>query len=246
MKFGLIGYPLGHSFSKAYFSGKFQKMGLNDFTYELYPLSQIDEVHKVLGSDVFGLNVTIPYKEAILCYLNDIDAVAWKIGAANTLVRTGPNSWKGFNTDASGFKASLLDWFGDRPLPKKALILGSGGSSKAVSFVLRNLDIIPTVVSRSDKGDLRYEDVTREVMEQNHLIINTTPLGMDPDLTTCPQIPFQALTSDHWLFDLVYNPANTVFLTRGQQSGSKTKNGMDMLYLQAEDAWSIWKSYGKF
>ncbi len=246
MKFGLIGYPLGHSFSKDWFTNKFEALGLTSFSYELFPLQEVEEVYDVLHRDVFGLNVTLPYKTTIINYLNEIDSQAWKIGAVNTLVRTGPNSWKGFNTDISGFREALMQWLHDEILPTYALVLGTGGASRAISAALYEMGVGYTLVSSSGNGDIGYQDLTREIMEQHLLIINTTPLGMTPDTAQCPDIPYMYLTPRHYLFDLVYNPANTLFLTRGTEHGARIQNGLRMLHIQAEHAWTIWKSYGKF
>lgn len=246
MKFGLIGYPLGHSFSQEYFTRKFEHLGLGDFRYELYPLATIAEFPAILRNDVFGWNVTIPYKSAIISYLNEMDAEALNIGAVNTIVRTGLNSWKGFNTDISGFKDSLVGWIGIKDIPAKALVLGSGGSSKAVLNALRVLGIKSIVVSRRENSYISYAEVTQQLIADCQLIINTTPVGMSPDQYSCPDIPYQYLTAHHWVYDLIYNPANTLFLRQSEQMGAKTKNGLEMLHLQADYAWDIWKYYGKF
>lgn len=246
MKFGLIGYPLTHSFSKKYFDTKFLSLGLTSFTYSNFQLENIEDIFPILHSDVFGLNITIPYKSKIINYLNDIEDAALQIGAVNTLVRTGSNSWKGFNTDVSGFMGSLQEWMKDHQFPEQALILGSGGGAKAVRFALENMGIKSSFVSRSPSGDFRYEELTKEVIDCHLLIVNATPLGTFPKTNDCPPIPYDLLSKNHWLFDLVYNPTNTLFLTRGEKSGARTKNGLDMLHLQAEHAWLIWKSYGKF
>ncbi len=246
MKFGLIGYPLGHSFSQAWFTDKFRLLGLSGFTYSTFPIAAIDEVGALLHSDLFGLNVTIPYKQSILGYINDIDETAWKIGAVNTLVRTGQYSWKGYNTDVIGFRQSLKNWIGPADMPDRALILGSGGASLAVQYALRTLGIKFKVVSASGHGDLDYSSLTEQLFQSHTLIINTTPLGMTPAEDTCPSIPYAWISPQHWAFDLVYNPANTLFLRRCQQMGARTKGGLDMLHNQADQAWEIWKSYGKF
>lgn len=246
MKFGLIGYPLGHSFSKIFFEEKFEKVGYPDFTYELFSLESIDEVDSILQSDVFGLNVTIPYKSIILDHISQVDEVAFKIGAVNTLVQVSPNTWKGFNTDWSGFKESLIDWMMGNPIPAHALILGTGGAAKAIRYALHQLGIITSTVSSQGNGDYAYDGLSPDLISKHHLIVNATPLGMIPDIEGSPLIPYEALTSRHWLFDLVYNPVNTVFLAHGKEMGARTKNGLDMLYLQAEHAWLIWKKYGKF
>jgi len=246
MKFGLIGYPLGHSFSENYFTAKFQALCLDNFSYKLIPLKNIEDIPGVLKSDFFGLNVTIPYKTLMLDFLDDIDPVAREIGAVNTLVRTGKDSWKGYNTDASGFQQDLTSWLGENVVPERALVLGSGGASLAVAFALERLGISAAIVSRGKFGDFSYPDLSQEVINDHLLIINTTPAGMAPDINSYPAIPFEYLTPSHWVFDLIYNPSNTLFLHQSQQMGARTKNGLDLLYLQADHAWSIWKSYGKF
>jgi shikimate dehydrogenase len=246
MKFGLIGYPLSHSFSPTYFAAKFNALGYADFSYELIPILEEHYLQSVLRGDYFGLNVTIPYKTAVISYLNDIDRTAFEIGAVNTLVRTGDFSWKGFNTDVTGFKESLTNWFGHKPLPETALVLGTGGSSRAVIYALHQLGLEVQTVSRSGKGNLRYAQLDQDIIASHRLIINTTPVGMYPEEAECPGIPYQFLTPDHWVYDLVYNPTNSLFLRRSEQRGALTKNGLQMLHTQAEHAWSIWKSYGKF
>ena len=246
MKFGLIGYPLHHSYSKQYFSDKFHFLQLHDFTYENFAIANIEEVLPILHDGYSGLNVTIPYKEKIISFINDIDPVAFNIGAVNCLARSGQHSWKGFNTDASAFQYTLQDWFAGKPYPGKALVLGTGGASKAVCFILQQLGIEVSLVSRHFHGQLHYSELNRRVIEEHLLIINTTPVGMFPHQDQMPDIPYSALTQDHYLYDLIYNPVNTVFLARGEQAGANTKNGLEMLRLQAEHAWAIWKSYGKF
>lgn len=246
MKFGLIGYPLGHSFSREYFTRKFEHLGLGDFGYELYPVATIEELPAILRSDVFGWNVTIPYKSAIISYINEVETEALKIGAVNTIVRTGINSWRGFNTDTHGFKDSLMGWIGKKDIPARALVLGSGGSAKAVVHALKVLGIKSIIVSRRGNGNRTYAEVTKQLIGDCQLIINTTPVGMAPDLYSCPDIPYQYLTTQHWVYDLIYNPANTLFLRQSEEMGAKTKNGLEMLHLQAEYAWDIWKKYGKF
>ena len=246
MKFGLIGYPLTHSFSKDYFATKFQSLGLQDFTYDNFPLTSIEEVTPLLHQDFLGFNVTIPYKEQILQFLNESDPIVSAIGAANTLVNTGNDSWKGYNTDVTGFQESLLRWFGSEKFPNAALVLGTGGASKAVVYVLKQLGIEVSLVSGHFKGNYTYADLSRQVIGDHLLIINTTPMGQFPHIDQSPGIPYAALTQDHWLFDLIYNPGNSLFLTRGEQAGARIKNGLEMLRLQADHAWAIWKSYGKF
>lgn len=246
MKFGLIGYPLSHSFSQEYFTKKFHSLGLNDFSYDLLPLTDISEVVPLFHQDFTGFNVTIPYKEKIIPYLDELDPVSEAIKAVNTIAKTESGKWKGFNTDASGFEESLLQWLDGTPLPQKALVLGTGGASKAVRYILQRLGIEVSLVSRGFHAQYTYAELNNNVIKNHLLIINTTPVGMYPHMDQFPAIPYAALTPDHWLYDLIYNPGNTLFLARGEQAGAMTKNGLEMLHLQADHAWAIWKSYGKF
>jgi shikimate dehydrogenase len=246
MKFGLIGYPLTHSFSQAYFTAKFHELGLTGWSYSHFPLADIDEVPQLLRQDFSGFNVTVPYKEIIIPFLDELDQEAKEIGAVNTLAMMEDHTWKGYNTDASGFKMALLNWFGENSLPHKALVLGTGGASKAVNYVLQQLGITVSLVSRGFHGRYTYAELDRHVIMEHELIINTTPVGMYPAVEQAPLLPYGAITPHHWLFDLIYNPANTLFLTRGAQSGAMTKNGLEMLHLQADHAFAIWKTYGKF
>ena len=246
MKFGLIGFPLGHSYSQPYFTKRFEEAGLHDFRYDNYELKAIDEVRPLMRSDLFGFNVTIPYKTAIISFLNEVDRKAFELQAVNTMVRTGVYSWKGFNTDVTGFRQSLIEWVGENALPASALVLGTGGASKAVHYVLRSLGVRVSLVSRKGDADFTYASLDQTIIEAHKLIVNTTPLGMTPHTEGLPDLPYEFLTAGHYLYDLIYNPANTLFLTRGQQAGARTKNGLDMLRLQADHAWAIWKTYGKF
>ena len=170
MRFGLIGYPLSHSFSKEYFTEKFHQLGLEGYTYDLFPMATIQEALEILKSDMIGLNITIPYKTSILEYLSDIHPQALQIGAVNTIARIGPNSWKGFNTDASGFRQCVQHWFGSEPLPERALILGSGGTSKAIQFILSDLGVRSSVVSGSGKGDMSYAELSAEVLTNHQML----------------------------------------------------------------------------
>jgi len=246
MKFGLIGYPLSHSFSKSYFESKFRQLGLIGFSYQNFPLQHIDDIIPLLGSDLFGLNVTIPYKQQVMKYLDEIDPVASQIRAVNTLVRTGQQKWKGYNTDVTGFKQSLINWFAESPLPLQALVLGSGGVARAIHYVLESLGIRPSFVSREKGYDYTYDELTPGIIEHHKLIVNASPVGMEGNSETQIRIPYDNIGPAHWLFDVVYNPLNTVFLSAGKERGAHTKNGLDMLHLQADTAWSIWKEYGKF
>jgi shikimate dehydrogenase len=238
--FGLIGHPLAQSFSKKYFSEKFLAEGIENARYDLYELHHITQFPLLVQStpDLRGLNVTIPYKQAIIPYLDSLDGEAKKIGACNCILFEG-RELLGFNTDAPAFENSL------KPLlcthHQRALILGTGGASKAVQYVLKKLNIEYKVVSRAKKdGCVVYEDLTKDIMDEYLLIINTTPLGSYPKVDTMPDIPFQFITSEHYLYDLVYNPEVTLFLQKGRERGAIIKNGYDMLVGQAELSWQIW------
>lgn len=238
-KYGLIGYPLGHSFSKIYFTEKFQKEGLSS-TYELFPLSAITEFPELIegNPELRGLNVTIPYKESVMTYLTDLSPEAKAIGAVNVIKIDGYRL-TGYNTDYIGFRDSLKPMLRDEIT--EALVLGSGGASKAVCHALRVLGINPTVVSRHpSEGMIGYKDITSEVMAKNLLIVNTTPLGMAPNVDTAPDIPYHLLSGRHICYDVVYNPSETLFMKKGAAAGANVKNGLEMLHLQAENAWKIW------
>jgi shikimate dehydrogenase len=238
--FGLIGYPLSHSFSKKYFTEKFEKEGLKDCSYELFSIASINELKNVLEQNpsLCGLNVTIPYKEQVLSFLHEKDTIVKKIKACNCIsVKNGKLS--GHNTDATGFERSLKDQL--KPHHLKALILGAGGAAKAVEFVLRNLEINFKYVSRKPSvNNYSYEQLTSSIITDHTLIINTTPLGMYPKTNEAPPIPYEALTPHHYLFDLVYNPERSLFLQKGQDKGAAIKNGYEMLVIQAEESWKIW------
>ena len=241
--FGLIGYPLGHSFSKRYFTEKFEREGWDDCRYELFPLASIRELPDLLERepDLVGLNVTIPYKEEVLSFLSDCDPAAKAVGAVNTIsIREGKR--RGFNTDVFGFERSL-DGFLPLEFKARALILGTGGASKAVQYVLEKRGIGYTLVSRKPKeGMIAYEDLDAEVMRRHLLIVQTTPLGMYPHEDFYPPVPFSFVSENHYLYDLVYNPGQTLFLKHGKELGCRVKNGLEMLYFQAEKAWEIWNT----
>ncbi len=244
-KFGLIGSTVSHSFSKSYFDEKFFREGLRDYHYDLYPLGKVDELKKLLeeNPELYGLNVTVPYKEQVLKFLSEIDSEAKKIGAVN-VIKIQNGKLKGFNTDSDAFYETLERWFPKIP-DAQALVLGTGGSSKAVQQALRKLAIPFKTVSREKgKGDYTYEDLEKNSKEfaEFVLIINTTPLGMSPDTNAIPPINFEFLNSSHYVYDLIYNPARTMFLQKAEMRGANIKNGLEMLHIQAEKAWAIWNN----
>ena len=245
--YGLLGYPLGHSFSAKYFAEKFAKEGI-DATYKNFEFAEVaDAVAYLLQQDdLQGFNVTIPHKQAIMPYLNGLSAEAEAIGAVNVVCvkrdADGTVKLLGCNSDVVGFSNSIQPLL--RPkLHSKALVLGTGGASKAVMYGLRKFGVEPIYVSRTPKeGQLTYNDLTPEVMRDYKVIVNCTPLGMYPKVDACPDIPYQYLTPDHLLYDLVYNPLETLFMKRGAAQGAVVKNGLEMLHLQAEAAWVDWNS----
>lgn len=236
-KYGLIGYPITSSFSPGYFSRKFEREGISDSRYDLYPLEQIEQFEQLSG--VKGINVTIPYKELVMPYLDGLSKEAERIGAVNT-IKYIDGKKIGHNTDVYGFEESLVPLFGETQ-PKQALVLGTGGAAKAVWYVLDRLNIPFLKVSRS-KGDVTYDELSAKQIREHRLLINTTPLGMTPKVDQCPAIDYGAISSDHILFDLIYNPEKTLFLKRGAENGATIKNGLEMLELQAEKAWEIWNT----
>jgi len=243
--FGLIGYPLGHSFSASYFNEKFEKEGI-DAEYRNFPLEKMLDFEALLEQEpgLNGLNVTVPYKQEIIPYLDSLSSTAEAIQAVNTISfrKSGGNlKLEGDNTDVIGFRTSLEEQL--RPQHSSALVLGTGGSSKAVLYTLNQLGIKYTQVSRTPGPEqITYEELDSRMVADNKLIINTTPLGMHPNILTCPDLPYDAFSPDHLLFDLVYNPAKTEFLSRGEQQGAAGINGYAMLLLQAQASWNIWNS----
>jgi shikimate dehydrogenase len=239
-RFGLIGYPLSHSFSQKFFTEKFKKEGLTDCVYENFPIESIYDLQKILkeNSDLQGLNVTIPYKQLVIRHL-DSAADTLPVRACNCIKITAGKTI-GYNTDVIGFEKSLMTYL--QPWHKHALILGKGGATEAVQYVLEKLGIEFKIVSRKihDGSTLTYEELTGEMIQQHQLIINCTPLGMHPNVEGCPQIPYECLTPQHYLFDLVYNPPKTLFLQKGEEHGSAIMNGHQMLIIQAEESWKIW------
>lgn len=240
--YGLVGFPLGHSFSRAYFTDKFRKENI-DAEYVNFELPDIDGIKEIVASTPLlrGFNVTIPYKSGIIPYLTRLSEEAAEIGAVNVVRVERDGSLSGFNSDVYGFTESL------RPLidatHRRALVLGSGGASKAVCHGLKMLGIEPTVVSRTPvPGALTYASLTPETVGNHTVIVNTTPLGMYPRVDTCPDIPYDALTPRHVCFDLVYNPTETLFMRKSAEAGATVKNGLEMLHLQAERSFELWQS----
>jgi len=243
--YGLIGQTVSHSFSKSYFDEKFFREGLRDHHYELFPLNNIREIENLIQDTkgLTGLNVTLPYKEQVIAFLDEVDPAAEKIGAVN-VIKFKDGKRKGFNTDSDAFFETIEKW-----LPKgkklKALILGTGGSSKAVQEALKKLNVDFKVVSREKgKSDLTYEDVKKKpkYITDNLLIINTTPLGMHPNTDTMPPINYELIGANHYVYDLIYNPARTLFLQKAEMRGATIKNGLEMLHVQAEKSWQIWNN----
>ena len=244
-KYGLLGYPLGHSFSKTYFNQKFEAENI-DAEYINFEIPEIKDFKDVVkeNPELHGLNVTIPYKEQIIPYLDDLDDDARLIGAVNVIKFTkglfGKHKFIGYNSDVIGFKQSIEPLLKD--YHRKALILGTGGASKAVFHGLKQLGVGATFVSRTSKeNSLTYEELTPKIIEQYKVIINTTPLGMFPNVDECPNIPYHLLTPEHLLYDLLYNPDETLFMRKGKEKGATVKNGLEMLLLQAFAAWEIWQ-----
>ncbi len=241
--FALVGRNISYSFSRGYFTDKFKELNLDNHEYINFDIQNIKELPqkiKEYNKSLKGLNVTIPYKLEVFNYLDKIDKKALKIGAVNTIKISKKGKLKGFNTDVYGFKKSL------KPLlkkhHKKALILGTGGASKAVAFALEQLGVKYKFVSRKqgEKKQITYRQLTQEIINSHQLIINCTPLGTHPNINDCPSIPYQYLANNHLLYDLIYNPSETAFLKKGKEKGAIVKNGLEMLEQQAEKAWEIW------
>lgn len=242
-QFGLIGYPLGHSFSKKYFSEKFENEKINA-KYDLFPLEQIVEFEKLIQEvNLSGLNVTIPHKQAVIPYLDELDATAAEIGAVNVIrfIREEGKvtRLKGYNTDVIGFEASIRPFI--KPEHPKALVLGTGGASKAVDYALRKLGISTQLVSRTaGAGKISYDMLSPEIMADHLLIVNCSPVGMFPNVDDCPDIPYENISPQHLLYDVIYKPDETLFLKKGKEQGATVLNGLEMLYGQAVAAWKIW------
>ena len=246
IKLGLIGFPLGHSFSKNYYLKKFEKESITNVDYDLYSFENIEDFYSLYQHDTAfkGFNVTIPHKQNVMQYLDNLSEEAQQIKAVNCITIKRENdktTLTGYNTDAYGFQKSL------EPLLKlhhqKALILGNGGAAKAVMYALKKLDIEYKIVSRNESsGDYTYEQLTKEIIDQYKIIINCSPIGTFPNVDQCPNIPYSYISKEHLLYDLIYNPEETLFLKKGKENGATTKNGYEMLVLQAEKNWEIWRS----
>lgn len=240
-EFGLIGFPLGHSFSKKYFTEKFEKAGIKDCNYELYPIEHIDQLDQIIDSNpaLEGLNVTIPHKETVIALLDELSPEAAEIGAVNCIaIKNGKRI--GYNTDAYGFQQSIKPFL--EPIHDRALILGTGGASKAVAHVLKKIGIDFLFVSRNPEGpqEVSYEQVNEFILKHHKFIINTSPVGTFPKVDECPAIPTEFIGPEHFVVDLIYNPEKTQLLQKSQSNGAMILNGLPMLQHQAEKAWEIW------
>jgi shikimate dehydrogenase len=242
-RFGLIGYPLGHSFSQQYFNNKFKTENLSDCVFDLFPIENIDSFPELLHAhkDLKGLAVTIPHKQAVMPFLDGLDASAEKVGAVNVIKFMEDGRLIGYNSDYYGFKTSLEDFLSEVNMSSiKALVLGNGGAGKAVVAALKDVGIDYKTVSRTkSEENISYDEIPSLIAEFQ-LIINCSPVGTYPKSDQCPDIPYESLTENYFLYDLVYNPLETLFLQKGKEQGSKTHNGLPMLHLQAEKAWEIW------
>jgi shikimate dehydrogenase len=243
--FGLIGYPLSHSFSKKYFTDKFEREGIRDCEYDNYPLENIALLPALIKNNpgLAGLNVTIPFKEKVIPYLDELDDEIARIGAVNTIkvIRSGVHVLlKGYNTDVFGFRNSISPYI--KPEFRNALILGTGGSAKAIACVLEDMGLKVFFVSRSpsNTGQISYAQLDRQIISRSNVIVNASPVGMYPNINDFPAIPYEYITHGHVLFDLIYNPVETGFLAMGKQKGAQIINGLQMLHLQAERSWLIW------
>ena len=242
MQYGLLGYPLSHSFSQKYFEDKFSKLSLFGYSYQLFALETIEKFPELFkkNTTLKGLNVTIPYKQAVIPYLNSLAPSAQKVGAVNVIKQDAQGLLVGHNTDYKGFMTTLLNFLPPN-IVLEALVLGQGGGAKAVQAVLNDLRIkFKTVGRHQNQSDYLYQNLPKEIIEKCQLIINTTPLGMYPLVDDYPKIPYNSLNSNHYLYDLVYNPSETLFLKFGRNMGAKVCNGLAMLHAQAEEAWRIW------
>ncbi|AUC85158.1 shikimate dehydrogenase [Polaribacter sp. ALD11] len=245
--FGLLGKNISYSFSRGYFTKKFETLDLKKYEYKNFDIQEISDFPSVIKNEAFltGMNVTIPYKEEVIQYLDKLDKTAKEIGAVNTIKFTKRGNLKGYNTDVVGFEKSIFPYL--KKHHKYALILGTGGASKAIAYALKKNNIKYKFVSRkpSGKKEISYQDLAEEVLCKHHIIINCTPIGTSPDVHLFPDIPYQFLTEKHLLFDLIYNPEVSTFLSKGKEKGATIKNGYEMLELQAEESWRIWNKFKK-
>ena len=240
--FGLLGKNISYSFSRGYFAKKFEVLDLKKYEYRNFDIQDIADFPSIIKKELFlkGMNVTIPYKEEIIQHLDILDKTAKEIGAVNTIKLTKRGNLKGYNTDVVGFENSISPYLNTHH--KFALILGTGGASKAVAYALKKNKIQYKFVSRNPFGkeQISYEDLTKDVVSKYHVIVNCTPIGTSPDIHLSPNIPYQFLTAQHLLFDLIYNPEISAFLSKGKEKGASIKNGYEMLEMQAEESWRIW------
>ncbi len=240
--FGLLGKNISYSFSRGYFTEKFNELNLTKNKYVNFDIEQIEEFSSIIKNEknISGINVTIPYKEEVMKYLDKLDVTAKKIGAVNTIKITKRGNLKGYNSDVVGFENSIKPFL--KAHHKKALILGTGGASKAIAFALKKNKIKFKFVSRNPEGkkEISYDSLSEEKLQKYTVIINCTPIGTSPDIKKCPNIPYQYLNEKHLLFDLIYNPEVSTFLSKGKEKGATIKNGYEMLELQAEESWRIW------
>lgn len=242
-RFGLVGKNISYSFSRGYFSEKFEALNLSNHVYQNFDLENIEEfpaVFEDFSEELLGMNVTIPYKEKVGAYLDEIDEDAKEIGAINTIKILKSGKRLGYNTDVYGFQNSIAPLIKEHH--KKALILGTGGASKAVAYAFKKLNIEYKFVSRIPKNDsqISYESISEALLSEFTIIVNCSPLGTSPDVHLCPDIPYEGIANKHLLYDLIYNPAETTFLRMGKENGAVVKNGLQMLELQAEKSWEIW------
>lgn len=242
-RLGLIGKTLSHSFSKTYFEKKFRREGISDYSYDLFEIPEIQQITDFIRQhpDLKGFNVTIPYKQTIIPFLDELSQEAAAIGAVNAVfIKRNGNQilTKGFNTDAEGFLRSI----DGHPMPSKAMVLGTGGAAAAISYVLENHGCACTFVSRDPKRGFPYSALTPELVREHPLIVNCTPLGTFPNINEKPDIPYEGISGGHYLYDLVYNPSETAFLKEGIQRGAMIQNGLAMLHAQAEAAWSLFRT----
>lgn len=240
--YGIIGYPLSHSFSEKYFTEKFKRENLDDYIFKAFPITSINEFTSLIKDNPLlkGLSVTIPYKEQVLKYVTTLSDEVKSIGATNS-IKISNNNLIAYNTDINGFQKTFIELI--KPHHTKALVLGTGGASKAVQFVLKKLNIEYLVVSRNQSlynNSIAYSQVNEQLMQQCKIIINCTPCGMWPDENECPDIPYNFITPAHYFFDLVYKPAKTLFLAKAEEHGAEIKNGFEMLIIQAEESWKLW------